>query len=53
MQSAEDLNGSWTSLAVVAGCTALFMIGASIAYDPSRGFIARRVETTAAQCQDA
>jgi ABC-2 type transport system permease protein len=38
----------WTSLAVVAGCTALFMTGAIIAYDPSRGFIARRGETAAA-----
>jgi ABC-2 type transport system permease protein len=38
----------WTSLAVVAGCTALFMISAIIAYDPSRGFIARRAETAAA-----
>jgi ABC-2 type transport system permease protein len=37
----------WTSLAVVAGCTALFMISAIIAYDPSRGFIARRAETAA------
>src|SRR5437588_10047354 len=32
---------NWTSLAVVAGCTALFMIAAIIAYDPSRG-ISRR-----------
>jgi ABC-2 type transport system permease protein len=29
------------SLAVVAGCTAAFMIGAMFAYDPSRGFIRR------------
>ena len=34
----------WLSLAVVAGCTALFMIGAILAYDPSRGFLARRGE---------
>jgi ABC-2 type transport system permease protein len=33
---------NWLSLAVVCGCTAAFMIGAIIAYDPSRGFIARR-----------
>src|SRR5262245_45751835 len=30
------------SLAVVCGCTALFMIGAILAYDPARGLIARR-----------
>jgi ABC-2 type transport system permease protein len=30
------------SLAVVCGCTILFMVGAIIAYDPARGFIARR-----------
>jgi ABC-2 type transport system permease protein len=28
---------NWISLAVVAGCTATFMIGAMFAYDPSRG----------------
>jgi ABC-type polysaccharide/polyol phosphate export permease len=28
---------NWISLAVVGGCTALFMIGAILAYDPSRG----------------
>jgi ABC-2 type transport system permease protein len=33
---------NWLSLAVVCGCTAAFMIGAIMAYDPSRGFIARR-----------
>src|SRR5262245_66174847 len=33
---------NWVSLAVVCGCTAAFMIGAILAYDPSRGFIARR-----------
>jgi len=32
---------NWVSFVVVAGCTALFMIGAILAYDPSRG-LARR-----------
>jgi ABC-type sugar transport system ATPase subunit len=32
------------SVAVVGGCTALFMVGASLAYDPARGFLARRGE---------
>jgi len=32
---------NWVSLAVVAGCTAVFMIGAIMAYDPSRGFSRR------------
>src|SRR5215831_16904944 len=31
-----------TSLAAVCGCTIVFMVGAILAYDPSRGFIARR-----------
>jgi ABC-2 type transport system permease protein len=35
---------NWVSLAVVAGCTALFMVGAILAYDPSRGLVARRGE---------
>ena len=35
---------NWISLAVVAGCTVLFMVGAILAYDPSRGFLARRGE---------
>jgi ABC-2 type transport system permease protein len=35
---------NWISLAVVGGCTALFMAGAILAYDPSRGFLARRGE---------
>jgi ABC-2 type transport system permease protein len=35
---------NWTSLAVVAGCTVLFTVAAIIAYDPSRGFLARRGE---------
>ena len=33
---------NWVSLAVVGGCTAVFMIGAILAYDPARGLIARR-----------
>jgi ABC-2 type transport system permease protein len=33
---------NWTSLAVVSSCTAIFMIGAVFAYDPSRGFSRRR-----------
>ena len=33
---------NWTALAIVAGTTAVFLIAAIIAYDPSRGFIARR-----------
>jgi ABC-2 type transport system permease protein len=33
---------NWVSLAVVCGCTALFMVGAILAYDPSRGLLARR-----------
>jgi ABC-2 type transport system permease protein len=33
---------NWLALAVVCGCTAVFMIGAILAYDPSRGFVARR-----------
>jgi ABC-2 type transport system permease protein len=35
-----QLNG--LSLAVVCGCTAVFMVGAIWAYDPSRGFLASR-----------
>jgi ABC-2 type transport system permease protein len=35
---------NWVSLAVVCGCTALFMIGAMLAFDPSRGLLARRGE---------
>ena len=37
----------WTSLAVVAGCTVVFMAAAVLAYDPSRGLLARRGETAA------
>jgi ABC-2 type transport system permease protein len=32
----------WTSLAVVAAMTIVFITGAIIAYDPARGFISRR-----------
>ena len=35
---------NWISLAVVCGCTAVFMVGAIFAYDPSRGLLARRGE---------
>ena len=33
---------NWVSLAVVCACTAVFMVGAIMAYDPSRGLLARR-----------
>src|SRR5262249_16240771 len=33
---------NWVALAVVCGFLAAFMVGAILAYDPSRGFIARR-----------
>ncbi|MGO8797872.1 MAG: ABC transporter permease [Roseiarcus sp.] len=33
---------SWISLSVVVGCGAAFLAGAVIAYDPARGFLARR-----------
>jgi ABC-2 type transport system permease protein len=33
---------SWVALAVVAGCAATFLAGAIVAYDPARGFLARR-----------
>jgi ABC-2 type transport system permease protein len=33
---------NWTALAIVSGFLAVFMVGAIMAYDPSRGFIARR-----------
>ncbi|HME28712.1 MAG TPA: ABC transporter permease [Pseudolabrys sp.] len=39
---------NWLSLAVVGGCTVLFILGAILAYDPSRGFLARRGEAAAA-----
>jgi ABC-2 type transport system permease protein len=32
------------ALVVVVGCTVLFMVGAVLAYDPARGFMARRRE---------
>jgi ABC-2 type transport system permease protein len=32
----------WVSVGVVAGCTAAFLFGAILAYDPARGFLARR-----------
>jgi ABC-2 type transport system permease protein len=32
----------WLSLAVVTGCTALFLAGAIIAYDPARGLMIRK-----------
>jgi ABC-2 type transport system permease protein len=32
---------NWISLAVVGGCAAAFMIGAILAYDPSRGLVRR------------
>jgi ABC-2 type transport system permease protein len=35
----------WMSLAVVSGCTLLFLGGAIIAYDPSRGLMTRKQET--------
>jgi ABC-2 type transport system permease protein len=35
---------NWVSLAVVGGCTIVFMVGAIFAYDPSRGLLARRGE---------
>ncbi|HXW22461.1 MAG TPA: ABC transporter permease [Rhodomicrobium sp.] len=38
----------WLSLAVVCGCTILFMIGAVLAYDPSRGLTALKGQTRAA-----
>jgi ABC-2 type transport system permease protein len=33
---------SWSALAAVSGCTAVFLTGAIVAYDPARGFLARR-----------
>jgi ABC-2 type transport system permease protein len=33
---------NWISLIVVLGCTAAFLFGAILAYDPARGFLARR-----------
>ena len=33
---------TWVSLAVVLGCTGVFLAGAILAYDPSRGMLLRR-----------
>src|SRR5499433_4104716 len=33
---------NWLAFAIVVGFTAVFMVGAILAYDPARGFIARR-----------
>jgi ABC-2 type transport system permease protein len=33
---------TWVSLAAVFGCTVVFLVGAILAYDPARGFLARR-----------
>ena len=33
---------AWVSLGVVVGCTIVFLFGAILAYDPARGFLARR-----------
>jgi ABC-2 type transport system permease protein len=33
---------SWVSLLIVLGCTTVFLLGAILAYDPARGFLARR-----------
>jgi ABC-2 type transport system permease protein len=33
---------NWLSLAAVGACTAVFMMGAILAYEPSRGLISRR-----------
>jgi ABC-2 type transport system permease protein len=37
----------WFSLSVVLGCTIAFMVGAIVAYDPSRGLTALRAQTRA------
>jgi ABC-2 type transport system permease protein len=39
---------NWLSLAVVVGCTVLFILGAILAYHPSRGLITRRGEAAGA-----
>ena len=33
---------NWSALAIVVGCTVVFMVAAVVAYDPARGLIARR-----------
>jgi ABC-2 type transport system permease protein len=38
----------WLSLIVVSGCTMVFMVGAVLAYDPSRGLTALKGQTRAA-----
>jgi ABC-2 type transport system permease protein len=38
----------WLSLIVVSGCTIVFMVGAVLAYDPSRGLTALKGQTRAA-----
>ena len=38
---------NWTSLAVLLAYTVVFMVGAIVAYDPSRGFLTRRAEAGA------
>jgi ABC-2 type transport system permease protein len=39
---------NWLSLIVVSGCTIVFMVGAVLAYDPSRGLTALKGQTRAA-----
>jgi ABC-2 type transport system permease protein len=39
---------NWLSLGVTCGCTVLFILGAILAYDPSRGLLARRGEVVGA-----
>jgi ABC-2 type transport system permease protein len=39
---------NWLSLGVVCSCTFLFILGAILAYDPSRGILARRGEAVGA-----
>ena len=36
------LKVEWQALGIVAGCTALFLAAAILAYNPSRGLIRRR-----------
>ena len=35
----------WMSLGITAGCVVLFLGGAIVAYDPSRGLMARKQDT--------
>ena len=39
---------NWLSLGVVCSCTVIFILGAVLAYDPSRGILARRGEAVGA-----